>query len=153
MSAIRSRASQRLFFLRILKRAKVSIDQLLQVYCAIVRPVVEYACQAWHGGITGGQSDSLEEIQERALKIIMPNASYELACQIAEIPTLANRRRELCKKLFVEMQSPKHKLNHLLPSAKSNSHNVRHEKKYPLPKVTINRTKNSFVNWCLYNLQ
>ncbi len=34
--------------------------------------VVEYACPAWSTGITKGQSDSLEQIQKRAMYIIAP---------------------------------------------------------------------------------
>ena len=43
---------------------------------------MEYACQVWHGGLTGGQSDFLESDQIRAMRIIMPDASYELSLEI-----------------------------------------------------------------------
>ena len=94
INVITAKASQRLFFLRILKRAKVSVDKMLAIYCSIVRPVVEYACQVWHGGLTKEQTDTVENIQERALHIIMPDASYDLAMQIANLTTLSSRRVE-----------------------------------------------------------
>ena len=152
IDAITGKAAQRLYFLRVLKRANVSMDKMLAIYCSLVRPVVEYACQVWHGGLTSGQTDTIENIQERALEIIMPDATYELALEVSELPTLANRRLEMCKKLFVEIQDEKHKLHHLLPPVKAHSHDIRAGNKYELPKV-LKRTRKSFINWCLYNLQ
>ena len=150
---ITGKASQRLYFLRLLKRANVNMDSLLRIYCSLIRPTVEYACQLWHGGLTGEQSDTVEAIQIRALAIIMPDAAYDLALQIAELPTLADRRRDICRKLFIEMQSPSHKLHHLLPSERDNRERLRSEAKYPKPKVHTKRAKSCFVNWCLFNLQ
>ena len=129
------------------------MDKMLKIYCSLVRPTTEYACQVWHGALTGEQSDSIESVQRRALEIIMPDASYELACQIAELPTLKDRRWELCKKLFNELQNPSHKLHHLLSSVKKQSHNLRSRNKYTLPKLRTDRAKSSFINWCLFNLQ
>ena len=151
INAITAKASQRLFFLRILQHAKVSVDKMLAIYCSIVRPVVEYACQVWHGGLTKEQTDTIENIQEIALHIIMPEL-YELAMQIANLTTLCSRREELCKKLFVEIQNENHRLHHLLPPVKKHSHNIRVGNKYELP-IVLKRTRKSFINWCLYNLQ
>ena len=138
--------------LRLLKRANVSIDKLISVYCTKIRPVLEYACQVWHGGLTGGLTKQIESIQIRAMNIIMPDASEELALEIAKIPMLGNRRKDLYKKLFIEMQDVNHKLHHLLPPIKVNTRNLRSDKKYPVPKM-LDRTRASFVNWCLYNVQ
>ena len=149
VNAITSRASQRLYFLRLLKRARVPMDDLLRVYCSLIRPTVEYACQVWHGGLNKGQSDSIESIQERALDIIMPDAEYDLALQISELPKLSDRRRDLCKKLFLEIQQPDHKLHHLLPEVKTNVCGLRSNHKYPKPKCNTDRAKDCFVNWCL----
>ena len=135
INAITAKASQRLFFLRILQRAKVSVDKMLAIYCSIVRPVVEYVCQVWHGGLTKEQTDTIENIQERALHIIMPDASYEQAMQIANLTTLSSRRVELCKMLFVKIQNENNRLHHLLPPVKKHSHDIRDGNKYELPKV------------------
>ena len=87
------------------------MDRLINIYCSLIRPVImEYACQVWHGGLTGGQSDLLESVQIRAMHIIMPDASYELSLEISELPRLDQRRQDLCKKLFNEMQSETHRL-------------------------------------------
>ena len=153
VKTIISKASQRLYFLRLLKRANVDMDSLIRIYCTLIRPTVEYACQVWHGGLIVEQCDNIESVQERALKIIMPDADYDLALQISELPTLKDRRRDLCKKLFLEMQSSSHKLHHLLPPMRDNRERLRSEAKYPVPKVHTDRAKNCFVNWCLFNVQ
>jgi len=46
----------------------------------------EYACPAWHTSITKDQTKSLEDIQRRALQIIIGNTPYEEAhCISAEL--------------------------------------------------------------------
>ena len=150
---ISKKASQRLFALRLHKRSRVPMDRLINIYCSLIRPVMEYACQVWHGGLIGGQSDLLKSVQIRAMRIIMSDASYEHSLEISELCRLDQRWQDLCKKLFNEMQSETHRLHHLLPPVKTRDHAVREGKKYPLTKLKIGRTKKSFVNWCLFNLQ
>ena len=65
----------------------------------------------------------------------MPDAEYDLAIQISKLPKLADRRVDLCKKLFVEMQQPEHKLHHLLPNVKTNAHGLLSSAKYQVLKV------------------
>ena len=151
VNAITSRASQRLYFLRLLNRARVSMDNLICVYCSLIRPTVEYACQAWHGGLTKDQTKSIESIKKRALDIIMPDAEYDLALQISELPTLADRWVDLCKKLFTEIQHADHKLHHLLPDLKANVLGLRSNAKYPLPKCNTERLKDCTYN-CVYSI-
>ena len=129
------------------------MDNLIRVYCSLRRPTVEYACQAWHGGLTKDQTKSIESIKKRASDIIMPDAEYDLALQISELPTLADRRVDLCKKLFTEIQHADNKLHHLLPDLKANVLGIRSNAKYPLPKCNTERSKHCFINWCLFNLQ
>ena len=118
---ITNKVSQRLFMLRLLKRAQVDMDKLLHIYTMVIRPIVEYGCQVWHPGLNKGEKKLIESIQERALKIIMPNASYELAQQISELPTLETRRVDLCRKLFKEIQDQSHKIT---PTVATNKERV-----------------------------
>jgi len=61
------------------KRAGVSREDLMYFYQAVVRPVLEYACPAWHTRITKDQTKSLEDIQRRVLQVIIGNIPYEEA--------------------------------------------------------------------------
>ena len=67
---IHAKAFKRLYFLTCLKRADVEENELLDYYRSVIRSVVEYACPAWSTGINKGQSDSLEQIQKRAIYIL-----------------------------------------------------------------------------------
>ena len=46
------RGSQHLYFLRMLKRAGVEPEDIVKMYTSLVCPVLQYACQVWHTGLT-----------------------------------------------------------------------------------------------------
>jgi hypothetical protein len=56
--------------LKHLKCSGVDLDDVLHFYYSVVKPVLEYACPAWHTGLTRDQSDRLEAVQKRSLSII-----------------------------------------------------------------------------------
>ena len=150
---ILKKANQKLFFIKQLKRAKISPTDIIATYLAVVRPVLEYACQVWHPGLTAEQHESLEKIQERAVKIANPQISYEHALLEYNIPTLKERRDTLCKKLFNEMKKEDHKLHALLPEVRDRRYATRRAYDYPLPKCHTERYKMSFIPYCLFNFQ
>ena len=145
------RASSRLYFLIQLRRTKLTKDDIIKVYVALIRPLTEYACQLWHAGLTGQQIEQIESIQVRALATAYPDMSYEEALSAVDLPTLATRRDTLCKRLFVEAQETSHKLYNLMPKQRHITHNQRNAYKYPLPRVRTNRFKDTFINYCLFN--
>ncbi len=61
---------------------------MLDYYCSVIRSVVEYACPAWSTGITKGQSESLEQIQKRAMYIIAPHLQYKEVITKFNLPTI-----------------------------------------------------------------
>ena len=73
-----------------LRHAKVSPKDV-QIYCLKIGPIVEYAAPVWHGGLMQEQSDSIEHMQERAMKIVYPQLTYEEALQSAGIRCLCDR--------------------------------------------------------------
>ena len=68
------KAQCRLFSLNMLRRAKVSGKDIMQIFCSKIRPVIEYASPVWHPGLTIEQSDDLEAIQKRACKVAFPSS-------------------------------------------------------------------------------
>ena len=96
-----NKASRRLYMLNRLKRFGVPVKDLLSVYGSYVRPVIEYATPVWHGCLTIEQSNRLELIQKRALRIIIGTnnyTSYTEALELTGLPTLHSRRLQLCYK-------------------------------------------------------
>ena len=92
-----------------LKRAGISQLDLVTVYISVVRPVLEYACPVWHTNLPKYLSDSIELIQNRALKSIFPGMSYIL--NDTGLRSLKERRNVLCMKYFAGIQGSAHKLN------------------------------------------
>ena len=145
-----SKASRRLHILRELLSSK----DLLTCYLSFVRSKTEYGCQVWSTALTSEQSHAVEKIQRRAMQITPPpHKTYEEALREHRLVTLQQLRNELCNILFKDIQNSSHRLNSLLPRRHNPGYQLRHSKKYPLPLVKTNRSKSSFINWCLYNCQ
>ena len=80
IEAITPKATQRLYFLKQLRRAGVPRVQLLHFYTGVIRSVLEYddddddvleyAAPVWNHLPTKTQLDQLEAIQRQALRII-----------------------------------------------------------------------------------
>jgi hypothetical protein len=147
-----NKASKRLYFLRLLRRANIIPLDIVQVYCSTIRSLLEYACEVWHPGLSKQQCNKIEMIQKRALKVVFPELSYSEALLKTNIPTLSDRRRERCETFFNNMSNPTHKLHNLLPK-RTNLPHLRSNRKYMLPRVRTNRLKNSPIFYGVFNFQ
>ena len=123
----------------------MSPNELVKVYTSLVRPTVEYACQVWHAGLTKGQTEMLESIQERVLKLIYPDLDYNQALAESRLDTLHERREKLSQNLFVEAQNTQHKLFPLMPPLRESS-STRDTYPYAIPFVHTNRFRDTFIN-------
>ena len=112
MLTIMTKAAKRLWFLKKLKRAGVSVDDLVHYYqISVVRPVLEYTCPVWHSSLSKRQIKSLEKFN-----IVLCNTSYTEASSTLGIQLLADRRSELCRTLFTQIvNNESHSLHYLLP--------------------------------------
>ena len=63
------RARKRLYALRVLKKTGLPVQDIFQVYCSLVRSVLEYAAPVW-AGLPSYLSDLVESVQKEALRII-----------------------------------------------------------------------------------
>ena len=143
---ITKKASKRLYLLKLLRRAGVELDALVKFYCACVRSVLEYACQAFHSSLPVYLTKQIERIQKRALRIICPAESYEEALSITKLGTLFDRREHLSLELFQKISNNnQHKLFNLLPELSTNELNLRCKAMYKIPSVKTNRFRDSFV--------
>ena len=138
-----SKASKRLYFLRILKRAGLDHTSLLTVYTTCIRSVLEYGCQLWNFGASQYLSDDVERVQKRALRIIHPDLSYRKALGVIPLPSLSQRRDELCRSHFKRITKPSHKLYDLLPDKRTN--NLRNNDNFTHIWSCTNRFKNSYI--------
>ena len=148
---IYKKASSRLHFVSQLKRTRMSSEDMVRVFVAIVRPLVEYACQLWHAGLTESQVTMIESVQVRALNLAYPMLSYEEALVTTGLPTLQTRRKQLCESLFADAEDKDHRLHQALPPPRKTTYSTRNPRKYPLPNVKTERYKDSFIPYCLFN--
>ena len=144
-----SKASKRIYFLKQLKRAGVAPHSIIIIYTSIIRPILEYACATWHSSLPKYLCNHLEAVQRRALRIALPSCKYEEALHIANLESLEQRRDIICRKMFLQMSNPSHKLHHLLPNKRPNHKNIRNFKCYLPPKTRTLRFQRSFLPWAI----
>ena len=145
-SASALNANKRLYFIVLLKRARVPLNDNVNFYCTTIRPVLEYCAKVFHHAFPAYLNEDIERIQKRALSIISPAMSYRECLDSLGLPTLYDRRNGLCRQLFDSITiNPGHKLYHLLPPRKQSSYNLRRQKLYNLPRSHTERFRHSFV--------
>ena len=71
MLMLYGKSGVQIIFLKILKRSGLPQKDLLCFYESVIRSVVEYSCVVWHHNLTTAQSDRLEALQKRTLRIIL----------------------------------------------------------------------------------
>ncbi len=99
---------------------RYSTTRLCRIYVSVIRPVLEYTCPVWHTGLPDYLTQSIGVVQKRALECVYPAQSYSAILHQTKLPTLHERRDELCRSYLTRMKREGHKLNHLLPVARDN---------------------------------
>ena len=117
--------------------------------CAIIRSVLEYAYPVWHGGLTITQSNDIERVQKRCLRMIYPDHSYRETLPISGLERLSDRRERSTRKLFDEIKHPRHILHRLLPIRQLPDNNIRNVYPFILPQARTSRFNNSFICYCI----
>ena len=95
---------------------------MLRFFKTVIRSLLEYACPVWHNSLTNEQSDRIESIQKRALKIIcgFNIIDYEQMRFLYNLPSLTERRETLCEWFFEKpVLSSTSCLHYLLPSCRN----------------------------------
>jgi len=106
---IAQKATKRLYFLKVLKRAGLPPDHLLHYYVEDIRPVLEYCSCIWHHNITNKLSLHIEAIQKRAIKIMFEctrGMSYLNSLYFADLSSLQHRRQRQARDLFQSILDP-----------------------------------------------
>ena len=147
IASICTSATKTLFFLRRLKLAGASPEDLVRVYSSYTRPLLEFASPLWGSCITNTDDQKLESLQRRALRICGTDLSV--------IPTLKSRRTAAATKLFCAAVSSKsHSLSKIIPG-KVNSHGRQTRSAAAghlvIPHARTAKFKNSFIVQCARN--
>ena len=125
------KASKRFYFLIQLKRANVSLKDLVLFYITCIRSVLTYAVPVFFDGLPNYMKIELERVQKRAFSIICPNIPYIQALQEANIPTIVDNCEHVCHKTFNSIvNDSENKLFKLLPTLNNVSYNLRKNKRF-----------------------
>ena len=112
--SIHKKATKRLFVLRTLKRVGLGTNDLVLVYCSIVRSIVEYASPVW-AAIPLYLDKLIESVQQKALKIIFGQVEYTEAWVFAGPKSLIDRGVGACKR-FMATACQMSPLKNIIPS-------------------------------------
>jgi hypothetical protein len=125
---LKQQASKRLYALRILKRSGAPANDLITVFCAFIRSVLEYASPVWHFSLPEFLADQIESIQKRVLKIAFLQSSYAASLRNVGLLTLYQRRESQCLSFYKNIhQHSDDKLRTLRPSAISHKFSLRNK--------------------------
>ena len=94
------------------------------------------------------ESDEIERVQKRVLRIIFPQLHYRDALTAANLERLGVRRENMMQTTFNEIKSPAHILNPLL-TPRSGASNTRSQYPYELPRHRTARFTKSFFSYCI----
>ena len=122
INSVVSKASKRLYILRVLRRSGIPTEDLVTLYYALVRSVLEYCCVVWHHALPSYLAGELERVQKRALRIILPGQSYKEALSQLKCSRLDERREELCLKTMKKISKGGPLADHI-PKPRSINHN------------------------------
>ena len=109
------KANKRYFVLLHYKRAGVKKERLRDIYCSILRSIVEYSSNAYHPQLNNYQSNALENLQKRALRAIYGyDKSYPELLNDSGLLRLSSRREAAFSK-FTAKTVKKTKIRTLVP--------------------------------------
>ena len=141
---VKKKFATNLWALRFLKSSGMQQNDLLFTYKTIVRPALEFAAASYDSLLTAEQSESLEGLQARAMKVVFgETVSYRTVIEAGKIGTLKARRKELVKKLAIKTAKNERFSDKWFPRNPNITHNLRRREKYLIPKFRTERAKNS----------
>ena len=91
------KSSKRLYILRQLFKCGLAKSEIVNVYCTLIRPIIEYAPIVF-SNLPTYLSKPIENIQKQTLKIIWPDVTYTEALHNARLISLSEQRSDACVK-------------------------------------------------------
>jgi hypothetical protein len=147
VSYIISKANKRFYALLQLKRMGVDRNKLTAYYCANIRSVLVYAIPAFYSHLTKSAITSIEAIQRKCTKVIVPDiVSYSARLTVLNLVTLDSFMLKLTLRHFNSILTNKeHRLHCLLPKRQSDQR--RHSTRLKNAFI-VDPSSKSFINFC-----
>ena len=110
-TSILSKAQQRMYFLRKLKKFRLKQDILVQFYRAVVESVLSFSIVVWFGNASKGDLEKLQRVVSTAEKII--------GCSLPSLEEIYTQRaRKRALKVVSDQSHPANSLFEQLPSGR-----------------------------------
>ena len=143
LEVVKRRFRERYWTLRHLKHNGLIDEDLVKVYCSVIRPVAEYMLEVFHSMMTDSQDEALERLQTHAVKCIFgPAISSRRMRELAGVPTLRDRRMDQCDK-FARKCAASPRFEHWFPEKGSGQRSTRNQEKYREEFARCNRLYSS----------
>ncbi len=140
------KSNKRLYFIVLLKRARVPVEDIILFYCTCIRPILEYCAPVFLHSLSKYLNDDLERVQKRVFSFLSPGNSYQYNLEKSQQPTLHSRRQDLCDNLFRKIISDKtHKLHNLLPPEHDPKYDFRHKRTFDVVRSKTIRYQKTFI--------
>ena len=144
VASIAKKFRSRFWTLRNLKNSGFSTEELVTVYKTMIRPMADYACTVYHSSLTDEQDETLDGLQNHALKCIFGPLSGRKLRDLAGVTTLRKRREEICDKFAKKLVSNP-LFTHWFPLKKTraSARNTGKQEVYLEEKARCSRLQNS----------
>ena len=130
-----------------LKYVGVSTEDLIELYCLLIRSQTEYCSTVFHSSLTQKLTNKLESIQRTSLKVILSEmyVDYESALEMCGLMSLHDRREH--KSLKFAIKCTKNTTNkHMFPINPSiDTHMVRYREHFKVNKTHTETYKKSAI--------
>ena len=144
---IKKKFAKRLWIIRHLKRVQIPIEKLIRIYCALVRPLFDYASVVYHSMLTANQTNDLERLQANALRTIFGwNKSYRECLAKSKLETLHARRYDACKS-FAAKNVSNARFPHWFPENAAPAYALRNTERYKVTFARHERLRNSPIHF------
>ena len=147
VATIKKKFAARVWILRHLKRAKLDTDKLVRVYCAMIRPCMEYMSAVMHSQLTKTQSLALERMQAIALKTIFGwHRSYRECREQSGLDSL-NERRHRATLSFAKKCLTSERFRKWFPENTESQYNLRRRERYVVDFARHERLKKAPIHY------
>ena len=141
---VKKRTNAKIWSLVKLREAGASPKQLVEVYIARVRGVVEYGAQVYGCCLNKGQSQVLESIQARCLQIVLGKQSRSYRANLAalNLPRLDDRRVQLMQSFAISAYRSVHHRWWFSPNKPSLTKTRSALPRFRIPLLKLRRSEN-----------
>ena len=125
-----------------MQRSGFNRNDLLTAYTTLIRPVFDFAAVTYHSLLTRDQTNALERLQKRAIKLIDDNyTGYETSLSNLGLTTLEDRRLALIDGFLRKAVNNPRFTQNWFPLKGAHGYDTRHEKNYMEYKYNTERAK------------